>query len=98
MHESTDHDVLDHGEPAERLNDLERAPHPEAGIFVGGRRRHGPAIGTRHRDIARCGFEEARHQVEYGGLAGTVRAYDAEDLAALDRDRDVVGGGEPAEL
>src|SRR5919109_985007 len=35
-HECTDHDVLDHGEAAEGLNDLERAPDAEPGIFVGG--------------------------------------------------------------
>src|SRR5207302_10584137 len=48
-------------------------------------------------DLAGVGFEEAGDDVEQGRLAGTVGADQAEDLAVVDREADVVDRLHPAE-
>src|SRR5216683_562833 len=48
-------------------------------------------------DAAGVGGDEAGEQVEERGLAGAVGAEDAGDLAGLEREGDVLHGGEAAE-
>ena len=96
--EGADHDVLEHAQLAEGLHDLERAADAEPGetvsADVGECRRPSLPI-----DLDRAGIrpQEAREEGEDGGLAGAVRADHAENLAAKERERNIVGGDEPAE-
>jgi L-fucose isomerase-like protein len=43
-----------------------------------------------HRGAAFCGMNEAEKNLDEGGFAGTVRAEQAEDLALLDLERDIL--------
>ena len=72
---------------------LERPAEAETGLPVGGRRVD---PGAEDRHVARRG-EEAANGVHEGGLARAVGADEPDDLAGVDRDRDVVGGDEAAE-
>ena len=58
-------------------------------------RRRDPLAGQRHAALGR--LVEARDAVEHGGLAGAVRADQRRDVAAPDREGQVVHGHEAAE-
>jgi hypothetical protein len=49
-------------------------------------------------DVARCGTEETRYQVEYRGLPRSVRPDEAEDLPCLDIEGEVRNGAKAAEI
>jgi ABC-type iron transport system FetAB ATPase subunit len=92
--ERADHHVLDHGERAERLHDLECAADPGmAGAIrapagdVEAAQRHAPGI----RPV------DAGDQVEAGGLAGAVGSDQRDDLAAANGEAHVVDRLEAAE-
>src|ERR687894_671346 len=63
--------VVDDGEPGERLGELERADHAQAGDAV---RRQAGERGAVERPAAGVGLVEPREQVEEGGLARAVGA------------------------
>src|SRR5690606_40574830 len=54
-------------------------------------------IMAHHMRFASSWFQQAAQHLEGGGLAGAVRAEQAEDFALLHLEADVVGGGELAE-
>ncbi|MHC2257644.1 hypothetical protein ACVILK_007336 [Bradyrhizobium embrapense] len=89
-----DDDVVDHGHGLEALDHLEGAP--DAALAALGRRQLCHVLAV-EEDRALGGRQHARDQVEQRRLAGTVRADQADDLAAPDRDRDVAVGDEAAE-
>ena len=67
----------------------------------GARSRTGlqPTIDSPAEDDAPAGERErAGDEIEHRALAGAVRSDEAEDLAGLDRERQVVDGDQPAEL
>jgi hypothetical protein len=86
--------VLEHGHGAERLRDRVRAPDAPAAPVV---RRGRADLRTEEADRARIRAQVAGDQVEERGLAGAVRADDADELAARDREAQVVDDPERAE-
>ena len=89
-----DENVVDHGFVLEHRQILERARDAEPRQPVGRKARDLPVL---ERDPA-CGrLEDPGDQVEHRGLAGAVRADQAEDLAAVDRKAHVGDGAQAAE-
>ncbi len=76
-----EHHVVDHRHRRQRLGDLERPHHPEAGDHV--RRPALDLAPVEHRP-APVGPVEAGDQVEEGGLAGAVRPDQRRDRALVD--------------
>ena len=72
---------------------LERTAEPVAGALVG---RPETDVHTVEQDGSRVGRHEPGHEVEEGGLAGSVRADDPEDLTVVDGEGDTAGGSDPA--
>ena len=100
--ENPDCDVLQHAEPGEGADDLERAGDAEAVHLVGAEAVDPPAP---EADFARSGAQIAGDQREQGGLAGAVRAHQTEDLALfdghvhrIDRDHPAEAAPHPLEL
>ena len=88
------HHVLDHGEPGQRLGELEGAHHAHAGDPVGRLAADRPALeGPR----AGVGLVEAGEQVEERRLAGAVGPDQRGDRAALHLEVVDVDGDEAAE-
>src|SRR6267142_2845991 len=76
-----------------QLDVLEGAGDPGAGdveLLVAGDRS------SRERDLAAVGAERAGEQVEHRGLAGAIRADQAEDLAGTHLEADIVDSDEAA--
>ncbi len=82
-------EVLAHAEIAVERELLRHVAEPAA-------RGRWRAVEVEAVDARRAGGrpQQPAHHLEGGRFAGAVRAEQAEDLAALDRERDVVGGGE----
>ena len=89
-----DDDVVDHGHGLKTLHDLEGTADPALAAF--GRRQRGDVFAVED-DRALRRRQHARDQVEQRRLAGAVRADQADDFAAPDRDRDVAVGNQAAE-
>ena len=72
--------VLQHGHAAEQLRDLEGAADAQGGEFT-----WRVTIGARaaQKDVAAGGCQMAGEHVDRGGLAGTVRADQADEFALL---------------
>src|SRR5919204_2769701 len=87
-------DVLHHRHPRERLHDLEGSGEAEPRDPVGPLARDVMAV---EMHMARRGRMHAGDQVDQRGLAGAVRPNEADDLALVDVEADVVDGLEPAE-
>ena len=86
--------VLDHRHGHEGLRHLEGAPDAQAPDAA--RRQAGDVLAGQHHAAA-VGRELAAHHVEERRLAGAVGADDGEQLAGLDRERDVARGHHAAE-
>src|SRR5918992_3243989 len=99
------HDHVLHGRHVlEQADVLERPSDPQPGDLVGlplpwnePERAGGEDLLAVEPDRAHGGGEDPRDQVEQGGLAGSVRPDEAEDLAFLDDDLDLLERGEAAE-
>ncbi|MEY9676231.1 hypothetical protein ABIE93_006165 [Bradyrhizobium elkanii] len=89
-----DDDVVDHGHGLETLDDLEGAP--DAALAAFRRRQLGHVLAVED-DRALGRRQHARDQVEQRRFASAVRADQADNLAAPDRDRDIAVGDEAAE-
>ena len=84
--ERPDRDVLAHREPSEEVPVLERSCQTGAGPAVGGPGRDVRALQLNHA----CAREvEARHDVHERRLPGAVRPDQADDLVAMELERDV---------
>ena len=87
--------VIQHGHPRHELDVLERAADAAASdlerLAAGNRR-------ATKQDIAGGERQRAGNQVEHRAFAGAVGTDEAEDLAGLNREAEVVHGDEPAEL
>ena len=94
-HECADHHVLQRIQRDQRFGDLEGAPHAEPGPVM--RRQLVDALAAQAH-FARRRRKLPRQQVEKGGLAGTVGADDADDLALAHRQRDVVDGAQAKKM
>ena len=90
-----DEHVLERGHVVEEADVLERPRHAERRDLV--RRARGD-VDVLEEDPARGRLVDAGQDVEEGRLAGAVRADQADDRAARDREVDVVHGDEAAEL
>src|SRR4030095_5822529 len=80
-------DIIERGEPGERPHELER-PRDAAGAHAMGQEPRDVLAGE--ADVAAVRAQGAGDQVEQGGLAGAVRPHDAEQLAGLEGEADVV--------
>ena len=89
-----DDDVVDDRHGLEALDDLEGAA--DAALAALGRRQRGDVLAVED-DRALGRRQHAGDQVEQRRLAGAVRADQADDFAAPDRDRDVAVGDQAAE-
>ena len=89
-----DDDVVDDRHGLEALDHLEGAPDAALAAL---RRRQARDVLAVEPDRAFGRRQHARDQVEQRRLAGAVRADQADDLAAADRDRDVAVGDQAAE-
>jgi hypothetical protein len=90
-----DEHVLERRHVLEEADVLERPADAALGDRV---RRHTGHVLAVEDDLAGGGLVHAREHVEERRLAGAVRADQADDLAPRDREVDVVGRDEPAEL
>jgi hypothetical protein len=95
--EGADHDVLLDRHSREGLHDLEGAAEAERGEIRRAARVMPRPVRRADAHRAGIGIEEARDHVEDGGLAGPVRADQAEDLALPEREVDIVGHVQAAE-
>ena len=86
--------VLQHGHFREGFWDLEGAPNSAGDPLIGSRLSQ---ILAADGDGARCRFQAAGQQIEERGLAGAVRADQAEHLAWHQGDRHVVHGAQAPE-
>ncbi len=89
-----DRDVLAHGQPGERLHDLERARDAAPRKLV---RRLAGDVGAVVEDAALGRREEARDDREQRGLAGAVRSDQRGDAAGVRGKRCAVDGEQAAE-
>ncbi len=85
-------DHVEHGHEHEVLVD-----HPDAGVDGGGRVVEDALLAV-DEDLARIRLVQARQDVHERRLAGAVLAEEAEDLATVGRDRDLVVGQDAREL
>ena len=90
----TDQDVVHDAQIAEDAAELERARDPSRRQPF--RRKAGDVLPL-EADIAGIGPVEPGHEIEQGGLAGAVRADDADQLALGEIEVDAVDSGEAAE-
>ncbi len=89
-----EHDIVEGGERGEQRGDLEGTGQSEPDDGVGG------ATGDRRTledDTATARCNDTGDEIEHGGLAGAVRADQAEQLAAVDIEPEVGNGGQPPE-
>ena len=89
-----DQDVLHHAEIAEDTAKLERARDATGRQFL--RRKTGDDLPI-ETDLAGIGPVEPGHEIEQRGLAGAVRADDADQIALGEVEIDAVDGGQSAE-
>src|SRR5262245_3418349 len=82
---------LGHGAAVRELHALRHVPEPPARLGVV---RGEPLVA--HQDLPRVGAREAEQQAQRRGLARTVRTHERERLAVLDRERELVHGGDRA--
>src|SRR5258707_2999305 len=92
--EAADPHVVERGEPGEGPDELEGAGHAARAEPVWRQPGH---IAALEPDAPAIGAQGAGDQVEERGLAGAVRPHDAEQLAGLDREADVVDREDAAE-
>jgi hypothetical protein len=90
----TDEHVVEHGHRLEQLHVLERARDPAPDDPVRRRPQQAPAVEV---ELARIRPVQPRDHVEERGLAGAVRPDQADDLAGVDVERDLVDRDDPAE-
>src|SRR5713226_9635666 len=88
-------DVFEHGHVAERLHDLEGAADAEPRKPM---RRLTGDLAPVERDCSGTRAKKAGNRLEQRGLSGTVRAYQPEDLMAVDVEGHVVHRAKPAEM
>ena len=86
--------VLARGEIAKGPDELEGARDAARADFIWRQARDVPAA---EADAPAVGGERARDEIEERRLAGPVGAHDAEELALLEREADVVDGADAAE-
>src|SRR5581483_3833516 len=86
--------VLEDGGTVHEPAVLEGADDPELGPAMGGEAGHIPVAGD---DAPGGGGDEAGHGVEQRRLAGAVRPDEADDVAVLHGEGDVVDGGQATE-
>ena len=89
-----DQDILHHAEVAEHATKLERTRDTAGPPVSRAKSGDGLPIET---DLAAVRPVEPGNEIEQGGLAGTVRADDADQFALGEVEIDVVDRGEPAE-
>ncbi len=89
------HHVLENSHLLEEPDALERAADAPRGDHVRAQADHGPAV---DEDLAFLRLLHARDAVEQRRLAAAVGADDAEDLASVHVERDVVDSPQAAEL
>jgi hypothetical protein len=87
-------DVVEQAHLRAQLDVLERARQAEAGDRA---LRRAADVVAEERRAARRHRQRAGQQVEHRRLAGAVRADQADDLARIDVEADVVDGDQPAE-
>src|SRR5262245_39976729 len=90
-----DQHILEHAVVLKDACTLERSDQAEAGDFV---RFEAVQQGSAIADLASRGLEESGEDVESGGLAGAIRADQADDLAVANREVQIGNGDEPAEM
>src|SRR5262249_18895166 len=90
----TEHDIVEHGQPAEQGDVLERARDTEPGDLRWPSVRD---VAVLEQDGAAIGLVEAADHVEQRRLAGAVRADNRDDFAAAHRDRDILDRAHAAE-
>ncbi len=90
----TDHHILDHRQPAEEADALQRAGDTEMGQPVRPEARQLPAVKV---DRAGFGLDETAHHIEQSGLARPVRPDDPGYLPRSRSERNVVERREAAE-
>ena len=78
----------------ERAHDLEGSADARFAQLM---RLAGEHVAALEQDFAAIGPQEAIQQIEQRGLAGAVRADDAEDLVSVELEADVLDGLQPAE-
>src|SRR5262249_51524253 len=88
------HHILDDGEVAERLDDLEGPAHSEAADRMWGEAADRV---TAEADLSRRTRQRAREEVDEGGLARAVGADETEDLARLEVEAHLRHRGESPE-
>jgi hypothetical protein len=89
-----DQEVVEHRHAAERARDLEAARDAEPHALVSGQPRHVPALEHHGAAVAP---QRARDAVDHGGLAGAVRADQAQALAMVDMQAHGIQRDEAAE-
>src|SRR5215831_7436097 len=87
-------DVVERSEIREQRRDLERSGEPELTATVD---RHGRDVSPIEADGAGIGRNFAGELTDQRRLAGTIRADDRVQLAASDRERDLVASDHAAE-
>src|SRR5262245_10754322 len=85
----TQHQVVEHGEIAEKRDVLERAGHAARSDLVRGKAND---IGAIEDDTTSLRAVDTREHIEYRGFAGTVGTDDREQFAAADIERDAIDG------
>ncbi len=91
---AADHHVLEHRHRAKEGQVLERAPDAERGNAVP---RHAKERAAGERDVTALARVEPRDAVEERGLAGAVRADQADDAALRDDEGHAIEGHDAAE-
>ena len=94
-HMAAEHQVVEHREPAEQGDVLERARHAEGCDLA---RPPARDVAAFEHDAPFVRLVEAGDHVEQRGLAGAVGADDRDDAALGDVDRHAVDGGDAAEV
>jgi hypothetical protein len=92
--EAADHDVLQHGKPRERLDDLEAAADAGGADLVGTQALNLLSLEDYFSNVR---GKYAGDHAEEGGLAGAVRADQGVDAALGNLERRVVHGAQAAE-
>jgi len=89
VHAADEAEVLAGGEAAEQGHAL--GDDPDLALQLGGVLGQ---VGAQYADLAAGGCEQAGEHLDGGGLAGAVGAEEAEELARVDGEVDVIDGGE----
>src|SRR5256885_2238614 len=94
-------DLFPRAQNDEAAAEIHERPHgrARAGTPTGARGGGGgPAdLASAQPDMAGIRSERARNEIEKGGLARAIRAHDAEEVALLEGEADVVDGTDAAE-